>query len=310
MTNLRTDVSVPPPGTVPYPGRRHAATASGSKREIKLFSGFAHVALAVWGILVIAPLIWVILASFKSNTEIFTHAPFSLPSKLSFETYKTAWTEAHIGRYFFNSVFVVALSTTGTMIFGSMAAYVLARYKFVGNRFIYYLFVSGLAFPVFMAIVPLFLILQNLGLLNTYTGLILVYIAYSLPFTVFFMTAFFKTLPEQVAEAAIVDGASHTRLFFQVMLPMAKSGLVSITIFNVVGQWNQYLLPVAIMQGQGADQKWVLTQGIANISVSAGYQANWAALFAALTLSILPMILVYAFFQRQIQSGLTAGATK
>ncbi|MFI7598004.1 carbohydrate ABC transporter permease [Actinoplanes sp. NPDC049681] len=310
MTNLRTDISAPPPGTVPYPGARHSASAAREKGEIKLFSGFAHVALAIWGILVIAPLIWVILASFKSNTEIFTHAPFSLPSRISFETYKTAWTEAHIGRYFLNSVFVVAMSTAGTMIFGSMAAYVLARYKFFGNRFIYYLFVSGLAFPVFMAIVPLFLILQNLGLLNTYTGLILVYIAYSLPFTVFFMTAFFKTLPNHVAEAAIVDGASHTRLFFQVMLPMARSGLVSITIFNIVGQWNQYLLPVAIMQGQGADQKWVLTQGIANISVSAGYQANWAALFAALTLSILPMIIVYAFFQRQIQSGLTAGATK
>ena len=306
MTTTKTDGPA-----ASYTGSRHASTATQrDKKEIKLFSGFAHVALAVWGLLVIAPLIWVILASFKSNTEIFTQAPFSLPSKISFETYKTAWTEAHVGRYFLNSVFVVALSTAGTMLLGSMAAYVLARYKFVGNRFIYYLFVSGLAFPVFLALVPLFLILQNLGLLNTYTGLILVYIAYSLPFTVFFMTAFFKTLPNQIAEAAIVDGASHTRLFFQVMLPMAKSGLVSITIFNIVGQWNQYLLPVAIMQGEGAQEKWVLTQGIANISVSAGYQANWAALFAALTLSILPMIIVYAFFQRQIQSGLTAGATK
>ncbi|MFI7543413.1 carbohydrate ABC transporter permease [Actinoplanes sp. NPDC049599] len=307
---MRSDSPTTPPGSARYPGSRHSPAAGRDKREIKLFSSFAHVALAVWGLLVIAPLIWVVLASFKSNTEIFTAAPFSLPSQISFESYKTAWSEAHIGRYFLNSVFVVAVSTTGTMVFGSMAAYVLARYKFVGNRFIYYLFVSGLAFPVFMAIVPLFLILQNLNLLNTYTGLILVYIAYSLPFTVFFMTAFFKTLPNQIAEAAIVDGASHTRLFFQVMLPMARSGLVSITIFNIVGQWNQYLLPVAIMQGQGADQKWVLTQGIANISVSAGYQANWAALFAALTLSILPMIIVYAFFQRQIQSGLTAGATK
>jgi N-acetylglucosamine transport system permease protein len=191
-----------------------------------------------------------------------------------------------------------------------MAAYVLARYKFPGNRFIYYLFVSGLAFPVFLAIVPLVLMMNNFGLNNTYLGLILVYMAYSLPFTVFFLVAFFKTLPNEIAEAATMDGASHTRLFFRVMMPMAKSGLVSITIFNVVGQWNQYLLPVAIMQGQGADQKWVLTQGIANISVSAGYQANWAALFAALTLSILPMIVVYAFFQRQIQAGLTAGAVK
>jgi len=305
VTYTKTEKPAPP-----RTGSRHSTGAAREQKELKLFSSFAHVALAIWGLLVIAPLIWVILASFKSNTEIFTQAPFSLPSKISFETYKTAWTEAHVGRYFMNSVFVVAISTAGTMLFGSMAAYVLARYKFFGNRFIYYLFVSGLAFPVFLALVPLFLILQNLGLLNTYTGLILVYIAYSLPFTVFFMTAFFKTLPNQIAEAAIVDGASHTRLFFQVMLPMARSGLVSITIFNIVGQWNQYLLPVAIMQGAGAQEKWVLTQGIANISVSAGYQANWAALFAALTLSILPMIIVYAFFQRQIQSGLTAGATK
>ena len=143
-----------------------------------------------------------------------------------------------------------------------------------------------------------------------FTGLILVYIAYSLPFTVFFLAAFFKTLPMEIEEAATVDGASHTRKFFQIMVPMAKSGLVSITIFNIVGQWNQYLLPVAIMQGAGADSKWVLTQGIANISTSAGYQAQWSTLFAALTLSILPMIVVYAIFQRQIQAGLTAGAIK
>ena len=283
---------------------------AGERREIRLFSGLAHVSLVIWALMVLAPLAWVILASFKTNTEIFLHSPFSLPGTVAFDSYVTAWSEAHVGRYFLNSVFVVAVSTAGTMLFGSMAAYVLARYSFVGNRFIYYLFVSGLAFPVFLALVPLFLILQNLGLLNTYTGLILVYIAYSLPFTVFFMTAFFKTLPNEIAEAAVVDGASHTRLFFQVMVPMARSGLVSITIFNIVGQWNQYLLPVAIMQGQGADRKWVLTQGIANISVSAGYQANWAALFAALTLAILPMIVVYAVFQRQIQSGLTSGALK
>jgi N-acetylglucosamine transport system permease protein len=291
----------------PTPARKKAAE---TRKEVNAVSGLAHVALAFWTLMTLGPLLWVILASFKSNTEIFLGAPFALPSKISFESYATAWSEAHIGRYFINSVFVVACSTAGTMLFGSMAAYVLARYKFIGNRFIYYLFVSGLAFPVFLAIVPLVLMMNNFGLNNTYLGLILVYMAYSLPFTVFFLVAFFKTLPNEIAEAATMDGASHTRLFFQVMLPMAKSGLVSITIFNIVGQWNQYLLPVAIMQGQGADQKWVLTQGIANISVSAGYQANWAALFAALTLSILPMIIVYAFFQRQIQAGLTAGAVK
>jgi N-acetylglucosamine transport system permease protein len=299
--------SLPDAADTPSPARQANARV---RKEVNAFSGVAHVALIFWTLMTLGPLIWVVLASFKSNTEIFLGSPFAMPSKYSFESYLTAWNTAHVGKYFLNSVFVVACSTFGTMLFGSMAAYVLARYKFFGNRAIYYLFVSGLAFPVFLAIVPLVLMMNNLGLNNTYFGLILVYIAYSLPFTVFFLAAFFKTLPNEIAEAATMDGASHTRQFFQVMMPMARSGLVSITIFNIVGQWNQYLLPVAIMQGEGADDRWVLTQGIAAISVSAGYQANWAALFAALTLSILPMIIVYAFFQRQIQSGLTAGAVK
>jgi N-acetylglucosamine transport system permease protein len=279
-------------------------------REVRAFSGLAHLALFVWALVTAGPLIWVMLASFKSNTEIFLGEPFALPSSFSLETYFSAWDQAHIGRYFINSVFVVVISTAGTMLFGSMAAYVLARYSFFGNRFLYYLFVSGLAFPTFMALGPLYYILRNMGLLNSFVGLILVYIAYSLPFTVFFLAAFFKTLPHEIDEAATVDGASHTRKFFQIMMPMAKSGLVSITIFNIVGQWNQYLLPLVIMQGQGAEEKWVLTQGIANISTQAGYHAEWSTLFAALTLSIIPMIIVYAIFQRQIQAGLTAGAVK
>jgi N-acetylglucosamine transport system permease protein len=279
-------------------------------REVRAFSGLAHIALFVWALVTAGPLIWVMLASFKTNTEIFLGEPFALPSSFSLDTYFSAWDQAHIGRYFLNSVFVVVISTAGTMLFGSMAAYVLARYTFFGNRFLYYLFVSGLAFPTFMALGPLYYILRNMGLLNSYVGLILVYIAYSLPFTVFFLAAFFKTLPHEIDEAATMDGASHTRKFFQIMMPMAKSGLVSITIFNIVGQWNQYLLPLVIMQGQDAEQKWVLTQGIANISTQAGYHAEWSTLFAALTLSIIPMITVYAIFQRQIQAGLTAGAVK
>jgi N-acetylglucosamine transport system permease protein len=306
MTNLtRTPSAVPV-----SPASSAAGRKPNTKREVKAFTGLAHVALVFWAIATAGPLIWVVLASFKSNTEIFLGKPFALPKHFSLDTYFSAWNQAHIGRYFVNSVFVVILSTAGTMLLGSMAAYVLARYRFFGNRVIYYLFVSGLAFPTFMALVPLFFILKGLSLLGTYHGLILVYIAYSLPFTVFFLTAFFKSLPYEIEEAATIDGASHTRKFFQVMLPMARSGLVSITIFNIVGQWNQYLLPVVIMTGPGAEQKYLLTQGIANISTSAGYHAEWSTLFAALTLSILPMIIVYAIFQRQIQAGLTAGAVK
>jgi N-acetylglucosamine transport system permease protein len=307
----RTSAPAPRAGRGREPGRKQ-------KSEVTALYRLGQVALVVWGLLVLLPLAWTVLAAFKNNSEIFGNA-WTPPATLRWGSFARAWTKARIGTYMFNSVIVVSLSTFGTMLFGSMAAYVLARYKFIGNRLIYYFFVAGLAFPVFLAITPLFFVVRNTGTLpligpfiglNTRGGLILVYIAYSLPFTIFFLAAFFRTLPNSVAEAAMMDGASHTRLYFQVMLPMARSGMISIAIFNVLGQWNQYLLPLALLQGQGAQDKWVLTQGIANITTSAGYESDWPALFAALVLAILPMVIVYVIFQRQIQAGLTAGAIK
>ncbi|MGK5741642.1 carbohydrate ABC transporter permease [Micromonospora sp. URMC 103] len=303
QSTLPTAPAARPQTGAPSAGRR----GKGQRSEVRLLAGLGHVALAVWAVIVIVPILWTFLASFKNTTEIFS-SPWTLPGELRWENYARAWTKANVGRYFLNSVVVVGFSTFGTMLFGSMAAYVLARYKFWGNRAIYYLFVSGLAFPVFLALVPLFFVVKNLGLLDTHTGLVLVYIAYSLPFTIFFLAAFFKTLPSSVAEAGMIDGCSHTRLFFQVMLPMAKPGLISVAIFNVIGQWAQYQLPLVLLSN--AKDKWVLTQGIADISVNAGYEADWSGLFAALTIAILPMIIVYAVFQRQIQAGLTSGAVK
>ncbi|TMR92036.1 carbohydrate ABC transporter permease [Nonomuraea basaltis] len=285
------------------------------RRRLGPLGWMTHLALMVWTVLMVVPILWTFLASVKSEAEIFDDA-WSLPSALQWENFSRAWNNFHIGQYMLNSIIVVAFSTFGTMLIGSMAAYVLARYPFRGNRAFYLLFVSGLAFPVYLALTPLFFVVQNMGNvpligpfigLNTHAGLVLVYIAYSMPFTVFFLSAFFRTLPTAVAEAATVDGASHTRVFFQIMLPMARPGIVSITIFNILGQWNQYQLPLVLLQDR---DMWVLTQGIADISAAAGYDQDWSALFAALTLAILPMLVVYTVFQRQIQSGLTSGALK
>jgi N-acetylglucosamine transport system permease protein len=268
---------------------------------------FSHGFLIVWALMVAVPLLWAVWSSFKTSGDILSH-PWSLPWPLHGDSWSRAWTKAHMSRYFINTVIVVGFSTVGTMLFGSMAAYVLARFEFFGNRFIYFLFVGGMAFPVVMVLVPLFFVTKNLGILNTLPGLILVYIAYSLPFTVFFMTSFFRTLPTSVAEAALVDGASHTRTFFQIMVPMARPGIISIGIFNVLGQWNQYLLPLVLNQGN--TDKWVLTQGLADLSVQQGYQGDWSGLFAGLSIAMLPVLAVYIVFQRQVQAGLTAGAVK
>ena len=301
------------PAVEPTPLRPVASDRDGSR----VLAGLSHAALAIWTLLIVIPLLWTFLASFKTTKEIFGDA-WSLPARPRFDNWVRAFETARVGRYLLNSVLVVGVSTVGTMLLGSMAAYVLARYPFRGNRAIYFLFVSGMLFPVHLALTPLFFVVRDLGRLpvvgpfiglDSYGGLILVYIAHSLPFTVFFMAAFFRTLPTAIAEAAMIDGCSHTRLFFQVMLPMARPGLASIAIINVISQWNQYLLPLMLLSGDARD-KWVLTQGIADISTAAGYDADWPALFAALTMAILPMILFYVVLQRQIQAGLTAGALR
>lgn len=263
--------------------------------------------LVVWGLMTALPMLWVILTAFKDDNEILSD-PWGLPGELRWGNFARAWTHGHIGQYFINSLIVMSVSLTLTMVLGATAAYALARYQFPGNRFIYYLFVGGMMFPVFLALVPLFFVVQNAGLLNTLPGLMLVYAAYSLPFTVFFLSAFFRTLPSAVAEAAMIDGCGPFALFFRVMLPMARPGIISIGIFNVLGQWNQYLLPVVLVSNK--EENFVLAQGLAALAVNEGYRGDYSRLFAGLTLAMVPVLVVYAVFQRQVQSGLTAGQLK
>ncbi|MGI5340632.1 carbohydrate ABC transporter permease [Streptomyces sp. CA-181903] len=280
---------------------------AGGEREGGVLNVFSHGVLVIWGLMVTLPLLWAVMSAFKTDKEIFS-SPWSLPKSPDFGAWSRAWSQAHMSEYFLNSIVVVAGSLFGTMLLGAMAAYVLARFDFPGNRFVYYLFVGGMSFPVILALVPLFFVMKNMALLNTYHGLILVYIAYSLPFTVFFLTGFFRTLPSSVAEAAMLDGASHTRTFFQVMLPMAKPGLISVGIFNFLGQWNQYLLPAVLNVGD--DDKKLLPQGLVALAASQRYKGDWSGLFAGLVIAMLPVLAAYIVFQRQVQSGLTAGALK
>ncbi len=266
-------------------------------------NAFSHTILVGWSILVIVPFVWALVASLKTSREIFAE-PWSLPESPQWDNFASAWDKG-VGDYLVNSIIVVTGGVILTMLLGSMAAYVLARYEFWGNRFIYYLFAAGMMFPVFLAIVPLFFVVENFGMLSTYHGLILVYTAYSLPFTVFFMHSFFRTLPTEMAEAAVMDGASHSGVFFRVMLPMAKPGLLSIGIFNVLGQWNQFVLPAFL-----SPEKPVLAQGIATLLASQRYEGDWGALFAALTVAMVPIVIVYLVFYRQVQSGLTSGTLK
>ncbi|MFI6645246.1 carbohydrate ABC transporter permease [Streptomyces sp. NPDC050504] len=302
----------PSTGAVEGPGqtvtevRPPAADPGGGKRDGSVLNVFSHGMLVLWAIMVVAPLLWALMSSFKDDNGILSD-PFGLPDKLHFENWSRAWSSANMSDYFGNTIVVVGGSLAGTLLFGSMAAYVLARFEFPGNRFIYFLFIGGMSFPIILALVPLFYVMKNMALLNTQHGLILVYIAYSLPFTVFFLTSFFRTLPSSVAEAAMIDGASHTRTFFQVMLPMARPGLISVGIFNFLGQWNQYMLPTVLNTDP---EKKVLSQGLVELATSQGYKGDYSGLFAGLVMAMLPVLAAYIIFQRQVVAGLTAGAVK
>jgi N-acetylglucosamine transport system permease protein len=285
------------PPARPAPPR---AAESGGDRGVAAVS---HVSLAIWTVLIVVPLLWTLLSSFKTTSEIFA-SPFSLPKKWSFDNYVSAWTTAGIGRYFANTVVVVGCALVIVMILGSMCAYVLARYAFFGNRFIYYLMLAGLTFPIFLAIVPLFFVLRNIGLLNTLPGLIVVYVAFALPFTVFFLHPFFRALPEEISEAAELDGAGEWRKFFQVMLPMARPGMAAVAIFNFLGLWNQFLLPIALNTKK---DNYVLSQGMAEFASQAGYNVNFGRLFAAVVIMIAPVAVVYILFQRQLQGSVGQG---
>ncbi|WP_371600447.1 carbohydrate ABC transporter permease [Streptomyces sp. NBC_00564] len=290
---------VPKPATPPTPPllKRVGAPAA---------TGATHALLVFWALLSTVPLLWALISAFKDNRELFGN-PWQLPSTWHADNFTRAWSRASIGDYFVNTLIVVLGSLVLTMILGSMVAYVLARFTFPGCRLIYYAFVAGMAFPVVLALVPLFFVVKNLGLLGSYHGMILVYTAYALPFTVFFLTSFFRTLPTAVAEAALIDGASQEAIFFRVMLPMAKPGLLSVGIFNFLGMWNQYLLPVALNTDR---DKYVLSQGLANLASQQGYEADWSALFAGLVIAAVPVIGLYLALQRRIQAGLTVGMLK
>ncbi len=265
---------------------------------------FAFVAL--FTLSVVLPLLWMTMTSVKSSPEIFA-SPWGLPTTPHWDNFANAWKAAGIAHYFANSLIV----TTATLIFlipiGAMAAYIFARYPFPGSKLLFGSFLGGMMFPQFLIIVPLFALMSNTHLLDTKIGLTIVYIAYSLPFTIFVLTGFFQTLPKDLDEAAMIDGCSHSRTFWQVMLPLAKPGLIVVGIFNGIGLWNEYSLALVLAN---SEQNKTLPLGIANLAMVMHYSGDWGALFAGLVIVMVPVLIVYWFFREKIHETMLAGAIK
>lgn len=269
-----------------------------------------YLILTLWGLIVVFPMLWSVMTSFKTDQEIF-FSPWALPKVMMFENFARAWVKARMGPYLINTLLIIIPALFFTLLTSSMAAYVLARFQFRGRTFITYLFLLGMIFPIFLALVPLYFVMQKLALLDTFPGLIMVYVAFSLSFTIFFLTNFFRTLPKELGEAATIDGANQYDIFFRVYLPLAQPGLLTMGIFNFLGQWNQYILPNTLMITNNDDvTHYVLSQGLYYLQSQQFYQNDWSGLFAAVTIVMVPTLVVYLIFHDRIEKGMTAGAVK
>ncbi|MBD8066754.1 carbohydrate ABC transporter permease [Devosia sp. PTR5] len=266
--------------------------------------GLIQIILIANTVIMLAPIVIMVFAAFKTSAQIYQH-PFALPDFTHVENIVKIWTETNFLRYLLNSVFVTGTSITLVLALGTMAAYAIARYEFWGAGFILMFFLAGLTLPLKLAIIPLFILMRDLGALNTPFSLILVYVAMGLPTTVFIMTGFIRTLPSELEDAARMDGASEARIMWSIMLPLVRPAMVIAGIQNLVPIWNDFFFPLIFIQN---DNLKTLPQGLTTFMGE--YNSNWGVLFAGLTLSAAPIVLLYIILSRQFINGMTSGAVK
>ncbi|WP_442601482.1 carbohydrate ABC transporter permease [Paenibacillus sp. KN14-4R] len=274
----------------------------------KILRGILYIFLAFWALMVLYPLFWTLMGSLKNNQQFVLGKPWDLPNiPLVWENFANVWNNYNISNFLINSVIVTVCSTLLALILSASTSYVIARFAFKLRGFLFLMYVSALMIPLIMGLVPLFFLLSSLNLNNTLFGLILVYAAYQLPFGIFVLVGFFKTLPREIEEAASIDGSSLYGTFFKIMLPLSKPGLMSVAIMNFLTIWNEYIYGVVLVS---RPEKYTLPVGIAVMQVEMQYRTEYGPLFAALVISMIPVFIVYVLFQRQIAGGITAGAVK
>ncbi|MDR0589077.1 MAG: carbohydrate ABC transporter permease [Spirochaetaceae bacterium] len=262
--------------------------------------------LLLYFLIVAFPLVWMVYSSFKTSAE-FRVNPVSFPQGLYYRNYQTAWENGNIGRYFLNTLFVDGITLGVLMFFTATTAYVLARFRFWGSRLMETIYMGSLLLPGIVALLPIFLQIRGLGLINTYPGLIIMLVFSSLPFSIFLMLVFFRTIPREFEEAAYIDGCSYFRAFAQIILPIAKIGLVTVLIFNFINVWSDYSLSLVLISDSA---KRTIQLGLAFLVEVPKVRTDMGALFAGLTMVTLPLMAVYIIFQNKIVASLTAGGLK
>jgi raffinose/stachyose/melibiose transport system permease protein len=264
----------------------------------------SHVVLIISSIVVLVPLLFVVFLSFKDIPGILA-TPLSLPTRLNVQNYSDAWTQGDLGQFLLNTVIVAASTVVAILLFSSLAAFVIARYRFRGNHLLYLFFVSGLALPIQIIALPIFILIKNLHLLNTLPSLIIVYAAGGMSYSVFILVNFMRSIPFELQEAAVMDGAGPLRIYWHIVLPLVRPALGIVAIFQFLAAWKEFFLPLLLIQDQAN-----MTVPVGILSFVGEHTTQWQLLLAGLVVVSLPTVIGFLLVAKQFRRNLVGGGVK
>lgn len=253
----------------------------------------------------IYPLIWLALFSLKDNSEIFSGDVAGLPKSFLWSNYAKALSDGHVLTYFMNSILVTGASIVLVLILSSMTGYAITRMNWKLSGFTMTLILLGMMVPIHAALLPLFIILKNLGLLNSYWSLIIPYVAFGIPMAVFILGSFFKGIPREMEESAVIDGCGIYKTFFSIMLPLVRPAIATVAIFTFLSCWNELMFAVTFINNTAYQ---TLTVGM--MSMVGTYITQWGIIGAGLMITTVPTVAIYLLLNKQVQQSMIAGAIK
>lgn len=284
--------------------RSHARVVRRPSLAARIRSVLVHLFVLTIAVFVLVPIMYGALGGFKDNAQLSAN-PLGMPNPWVPENYTEVLSSGAFWEQLFNSMFIALMTSSLVVILSSMAAYIFARFAFRGREFLFTLFTTGLMFPFAVAILPLFVLLRAMGLLDNPFGVVLPQVAFGLPLTIIVLRQFFRNIPAELEEAAILDGCSAFGFFWRILLPMARPALATVSVLAIVSSWNNFMLPLVVFTDPNW---WTLPVGVQQFSTE--YSTDTARVLAFVTLSLIPALVFYAVAERQLVGGLARDTLK
>ena len=265
---------------------------------------FLYVTLTIAALAVILPLLWLLLASLKTRQDL-TRNTWGLPQTWEFKNYYLAWTGSRIPRYMINSIRATFLSIVLTVVLSTPVSFVVSRFRFQGNNLLYLFFIAGMMIPIHSTVIPIYTMVGDLNMKNNLEVLSLIYGAYRIPVSIFILEGFMSGIPRELEECAVIDGATVWDIFFRVIAPLSRDGIVTIAILTVLSSWNELLISMLLISNSLLK---TLPTGLMGFITD--YNSEYTQLAAGIMIAIIPPIIFYMFAQEKIEKGMIAGAVK